>query len=306
MFAPLNSFDDVAARYESIKPVTNGQLGEEFRPLGSRKRPYERIIKVDEGTYALTEGNYNPRANHEGNMVHLTTAPILWERKPEGDFISIRGCPKGAHWPTRWAFIATYLPMSIRLACHQEGIHQHQIYYGGAAYPLLPIQVERSGAKVRDLIHTNDMSIVFKALPDGTFERSGVVEVTTKKVDKERKAQLKPEMEEFYKYILTMAPFVVADFKDFAVRMKHISYLDAKGIVKADSFGFAVCNLLADRVRPLLTAPDDSEDKMKLMWVVSDGLYFSAVGGKESLKHFRARYNRWFIDLFDLYKKELY
>ena len=53
-FSSFSSFDDVVYHYENIKPmggITN--KGKDIRPIGDRKRKYERIVKISNNCYAL-------------------------------------------------------------------------------------------------------------------------------------------------------------------------------------------------------------------------------------------------------------
>ncbi len=45
-YSSFGSFDEVVAHYENIKPMGgSGNKGKDIRPIGDRKRKYERIVK---------------------------------------------------------------------------------------------------------------------------------------------------------------------------------------------------------------------------------------------------------------------
>ena len=48
---PLNSFDDVAKAYNSIKPIRGKRLSEDLRPLSSFRRYWwNRVIKINDNS----------------------------------------------------------------------------------------------------------------------------------------------------------------------------------------------------------------------------------------------------------------
>jgi hypothetical protein len=53
-YSSFESFDDVVYNYESIKPMGGStNKGKDIRPIGDRKRKYERIVKISNNCYAL-------------------------------------------------------------------------------------------------------------------------------------------------------------------------------------------------------------------------------------------------------------
>ena len=52
MYKKLNSFDDVAKAYESIKPIQGARVKEDLRPLRERRYWWNRIMKINDNTYA--------------------------------------------------------------------------------------------------------------------------------------------------------------------------------------------------------------------------------------------------------------
>jgi len=55
---PLNTFDQVAAHYAAVKPMRGKHKDDNVRPIGKRSRAWERIVKMDEDTYLLTDPHY--------------------------------------------------------------------------------------------------------------------------------------------------------------------------------------------------------------------------------------------------------
>tara|TARA_B110000858_G_scaffold51037_1_gene59122 strand:+ start:1434 stop:1859 length:426 start_codon:yes stop_codon:yes gene_type:complete len=56
-FSSFESFDEVVAHYENVKPLRGkDNAGKDIRPIGDRKRKNERIVKISDNCYALSEG----------------------------------------------------------------------------------------------------------------------------------------------------------------------------------------------------------------------------------------------------------
>ena len=56
-YSSFESFDDVVYNYENIKPMGGStNKGKDIRPIGDRKRKYERIVKISNNCYALSDG----------------------------------------------------------------------------------------------------------------------------------------------------------------------------------------------------------------------------------------------------------
>lgn len=56
----FDSFNEVVSWYERTRPMVSKHhtLAHDVRPIGDRKRKWERIKKIDENTYALLDGTF--------------------------------------------------------------------------------------------------------------------------------------------------------------------------------------------------------------------------------------------------------
>ena len=132
----LNTFEQVEARYNSIKPMIskNHTKEQDIRPLGERRKKHERIKKLSDSCYALMDGyNYGDDVfktwkfpdglgiAHTLKEIYAL-APITWERvigsNAEGESVTnevlkIRnGTGDQAH-NTRYKFLENYLPWQV-------------------------------------------------------------------------------------------------------------------------------------------------------------------------------------------------
>jgi len=104
----FSSFKEVVNHYESIKPLVSQYHTREddIRPIGDRARKYERIVKISNNCYALSDGHHygddkfyswsitetevddqgnykvTPRLDWLGSMRRY--APIVWSRNALG------------------------------------------------------------------------------------------------------------------------------------------------------------------------------------------------------------------------------
>ena len=95
----LNSFDAVKEQYRSTKPVVSKYHTKEddIRPIGDRKRKWERIIKVNDNCYALTHDGMEWDYKVDGactigidNDKALNEAPIVWSRVGGKEYVSVQ------------------------------------------------------------------------------------------------------------------------------------------------------------------------------------------------------------------------
>jgi hypothetical protein len=119
----LNNFNAVASHYAGIKPMISKvhTLEQDVRPLGDRKRKFERVKKFSDNCYAYYDGNGgdNIKFWDYGSMhkisdeMHVALAPIVWTREVGGwnrEILRIRnGSGQFAH-NGRYSFLERALP----------------------------------------------------------------------------------------------------------------------------------------------------------------------------------------------------
>lgn len=127
--ANIDCFAHVEARYNNTKPVVskNHTLEQDVRPIGKRARKWERIVRVDANTYALTCGGYadpvflwGPGDKTFRDQYPITAAetarlsPIVWRKHKDGtETITIRnGAGTWQHNQT-YSFISRALPREL-------------------------------------------------------------------------------------------------------------------------------------------------------------------------------------------------
>ena len=133
----INSFADAEARYNSVKPIRGS---DDIRPIGDRRRKWERIHKFSRNCYGLFDGGVgDPKTegwNHRGLGVTdaeaKSMAPVLWWRDKYGsDHVRFRNeTGSGAH-TSRYKFLHRAMPAGLSFLVDNG---KQFIVYGGESY----------------------------------------------------------------------------------------------------------------------------------------------------------------------------
>jgi hypothetical protein len=209
----FNKFDQVVSWYEQTKPIVSKshKAEDNIRPIGDRKRKWERIRKVDAETYLLLDGYYGSTMyNNNDARFEQDMAPIMWKREADGDYLYIRNGMKNSVPFARFNFLHWYLPNELRFLYNQQGKHwvRAKTPTGWEDFPL-PKTGYKWNYQLKEVDFDDGKRLKFRANEDGTFTRVGEpfkVEVTT--VDKELKKQWKERIEVFYTQAAALAPML--------------------------------------------------------------------------------------------------
>ena len=132
----LNTFDEVAAKYAAVKPMRGQHKGQDVRPIGGRRQKWERIVKMDDSTYLLTDAHYADPVFNWGRShasvpkvitreEQINLAPIVWRKLPDGtETVTVRNAsgPYG-HQNMRYKFLEAYLPAGLVFCMTRQGDH---------------------------------------------------------------------------------------------------------------------------------------------------------------------------------------
>lgn len=175
----MSTFDEVVKAYESITPIRTKETGlrmADRRPLNSRWKWWERVYKFDDNTYGLCDG-------HEwwwGSADQVKqTCPILWERKADGEYITIRNHYHKfqTSW-TRFEFLAWYLPVGISF-WYNTG--KHYINYGDIDYALPKMVSNVKWGQTGSMEVVHDHKIIFKREGNNFTRVNNLLPVPTKR-----------------------------------------------------------------------------------------------------------------------------
>ena len=309
----FNSFNEVVSWYERTKPLVskNHTASHDVRPIGERKRKWERIKKIDDHTYALCDGNYGSciwnTYTAEQEAFENTMAPIVWMRREDGDFIRIRNHSKGGCSVTRYNFLAWHLPMDIRFNYNQQGKHwvhvKTETGYQELPLPKCNVRFDHQ----RKVLTDDGMYLMFRVNDDGTFTRVGdMLKVEVKKVDKELKKQWRERLDSFYTYCAAVAPMLDISWSgknEYANQLKEFLMGGGNGNLYGAWIRDAK-SVPTPTVRDIVTQEDHP------MRVAFAALVISDIGGKRAIESqddvrlIKAAYNRVMNQALGFYKIE--
>lgn len=198
----LSSFDAVANAYNSIKPIRGARASEDLRPLAGRRYWWNRVTKLSDNKYALCDGYWA----WVGTVnIHEQTAPIIWERKEDGDYITVRNHLNSGTAVSRYDFLKNFLPRGMFFHYPQGG-GKHFVLHGGVEH-FLPKFKGDMDWQAKTFTMTEDNKLVFKANGDGNFTRvNNLQPMQTRRIDKEVDRYFKPKMKEMWDWMCMVLP----------------------------------------------------------------------------------------------------
>ena len=126
-YSGFQTFAEVKAHYNKTKPLVSKlhSLADDIRPIGDRVRKWERIVKINDTCYALSDGYHFgdphfPTFSYADNAPEPTLkdmsnyAPIVWRKKRNGvEEVTLRnGWGSGQH-TNRYSFLKRHTPYGI-------------------------------------------------------------------------------------------------------------------------------------------------------------------------------------------------
>lgn len=235
----IDSFADVEVRYNNTKPVVSKDhsLEQDVRPIGERRRKWERVIKIDDDTYALSCGGMADPVFHYGYGSHsgLPTleevamlSPIVWRRNADGtETVTVRN--GAGQWATNsvYSLLSRALPHKLRFRMNRQARHaifnmttstEHYLPKTRTVpqhiYDYWVADSHRSSWSKANLglfqVEPDNLSLVFKRTENG-FVAVGpeIVEfVTRTRRDLAKKDPLRPQIAAFLSQVEAMYPLL--------------------------------------------------------------------------------------------------
>lgn len=307
----LNTFDDVVKRYESIKVLvsTNHKLEQDIRPIGSRNKKWERIVKYDDNTYGLSDGNYAQSlwSGASGNQMDInyqkSMSAILWERRKDGDYVTIRNGTVGGAHISRYKFIDFWMPKGMSFHVHNG--QQTVMLKSGLGFPLPKTQHMWDYQNNKPRYPDDGMKLCFKVLGDGEFERVGdPLPVKTKTLDKQTKKQYKPLFNAFFEWMTAITPMLDNTWRgrdeyrglmrDWAKEVKLVyMYWSPQLTDLGQEHAVAI---MSDENHPM---------RIALASMINEQVRMHEVENEDDVKRAKSRYNTAINKLFQFYKTEV-
>ena len=214
-------FNRIKQAYESIKPLRGKRSSLNIRPHGERNRSHERIVKVSDTEYFLTNTAYaywenrkDPERNLEhnraitfsmvGDIEYLTvhTPRQYWGDNTKVPFAERKILDRSAFVaPSNYYFYAYNLPQGV-----------YMTKFGSKAY----LEVRSEDGKVGKCYTLMQGDVVLTRKQGENFFRPLVVHRETKRsIDRKQTKTIRQELEPFVNYVTVMLPLM---------ELKNVSY----------------------------------------------------------------------------------
>jgi hypothetical protein len=195
----ISSFDEMVKKYNDITPIRGKRANLDLRPLGNRRYWWSRIIKVNDNKYVLTDGGWT------GFVNGIDAAPIVWERKEDGDYLTIRDNMVGFNSITRYWFLDRWLPRDMRFSWYQNG--KHYVTYKDKEYYIAKFDADTNW-QLRELKITKDHKIVFKHVGEDFVRANELMPMKTRALDKELDKEYTAKLATMWEWMLVVLPIL--------------------------------------------------------------------------------------------------
>lgn len=304
----FNTFEEVATAYNNTKVLVSNShtVEQDIRPINKRSKKWERIIKYDENTYALSDGNYESSLWSNGRKIDVAyskaMSPILWERKKDGDYITLRNGTVGSAHISRYKFLDMYMPRGMSLSIHQG--KQTVFMRGGMGYQLP--KTTYSWDYSNDKVHRpdDDMKLCFKVLGEGEYERVGeLLKTTVNKVDKDAKKKHKAVIKEFFDWMCAIMPMLDHSWQATSTyRDQMKEWADANNIYRK-YWGVELHEIPVDKALEIMSS-EDHEMRIPLAVMFNNNMGIEKATDEAGAKRVKTAYNRNLNKLFKLYETQ--
>ena len=210
----IDTFDEAAKHYAETRPIVscNHTKEQDIRPIGERRRKWERIEHVNRNKYVLHD--MLPCATEWGTP-YLARPPVVWERRNGREQVTVRGAVRSGGDTSRYNFLRTWLPMGLRFD-NWTRLGSHYIDTGANRY-YLP----------RPENTNDDYSLTFER--DQHWEIAmdiwNLVSREYKKprvqVNKKKKAAAKEYIASFYEWLCATGPMLPVGNWDYNSKLRN-------------------------------------------------------------------------------------
>lgn len=301
----FNKFDEVAMWYEKVKPIVskNCTRYDDVRPIGERRRKWERVIRVHENKYVLSDGNYGfmgwgGTRNPDTVKYSQDMGPIVWERRQDGDYITITNHSVRSTSVTRYNFLYMHLPSAMRFHYNQSG--KHFVRVGAEEYflPKSNVRVQYTNGHNFGEVVGEIQHLEFRVEPDGKFTRVGkpAVYISTC-IDKDLKKQFKPVLDKVFTDCQLYAPMFDLSWHGMQTYKKQIGESDL-GKTHNLSGWWRVREIPVAFTREVLAANDNELYAPLLAAICHE------IGIKHDADNTRATFNKLMNKMLGFYKLE--
>lgn len=307
-------FDRIRAKYESVKPIVSKKstLADDVRPIGARRNKIERIIKVDENTYVLSDGvlssvrSYSPMPPE----MELQFAPIMVQRKADGDYIRLRSGSVQSTWMGRYGFLQAYTPAGMSFGVGSGRANAIYTHVDRKLHPLPRMYYEvdwSTGVVVKD----GGEMLWFKQTSPDTYERtSELYALKTNNIDRDAKSPYRKHLRDYFNWVCVMSPMLLSGMES-KWRARDAAVVDFLEVGGKDIFANSYVpmriptpelsaltkDILKDDEHVLRTA-------LATMVLIECNASLKTFTDIDSIKRFRSQYNRLMNKMLDFFATE--
>ena len=318
----LNSFAAVEDKYNKTKPLVskNHTVSQDVRPVGERRRKWERVKKISDDCYIVLSGyGYEDDVfswRGFGTIIsveeQVALAAICWQRDAQGvETIKIRnGTGDHAH-TSHYRFLEEALPRGLEFHI-KNGKHFVSVgHSSGRDFYYLP-KTRYVPKRMWDYwVNQNTPGAVraveyYSPTEDGaflTFTRTGVHEFkfsgelhTVPKpprhiVDRKLKAKYKEPIAEYLEWINAIAPLLRIDDWEYCNTMRKEVYEYAKVNRRRSRSGTVL--VPPEMMLEIVTEPDHPLRLHMALDFVENYRIIQHIKSQDDVKTARVQYNRW-------------
>jgi hypothetical protein len=332
----LTTFEMIENRYNGVKPLRGKKHGgQDVRPIGDRKRAFERIIKISDDCYGLSDGwNFGDRVfgrkDHTGDPEFFL--PIVWRRHEDGtETIKIRNADGPYSHQGRYAFLNRSLPRGLYFSLGQHGrqyISSHGMKHfldKGTTVPKSVMDEERKAKQeweaknVGQTYHSymtwatdvpDEASLTFKRGTGGwvlVSHEGKKVEPPKPRVviDHDAKAALKEQIEAFRAWVHIIAPMMEvsrlhnkSDYGDTIC-----DWQKANGEPYPRQWGEFNRRVTPDLARAIIADPEHPLRVAMAAFAISEANLKESCEVQEEVTALKGRFNRWINKVLAFNKK---
>ncbi len=320
-YSAFQTFAEVEHHYNAIKPLISKCHSKEddVRPIGDRKRKWERIVKLSDYCYALLDGYCfgDPVFKTWGNTDRTVTkadtefyAAVVWRKHRDGTTsVKIRNGTGPWNHVSRYSFLERHRPRGMYFLVYNGkqyinltsnyGDNDRHFLAKGKTVPKEVNPHWKNYAYRKD-----NTALAFKLTPDGKWLRdpeTGEDLPIPPRVNKALKAKFKEPLREFFEWGMTIANMLPLTDNDYIRKMRTEAYdyyseTEGTGYIRSrDTYNVKNCrSIITDPEHPLrLPLFVEFAETTGEGWWQNTTYKVQQVETKEDLSAIRNKYNNW-------------
>ena len=323
-YSAFQTFEEVVYHYNAIKPLISKchTKAEDIRPIGDRKRKWERIVKLSDYCYALVDGYCfgDPVFKTWGTDRTVTKedtefyAAVVWRKHRDGTTsVKIRNGTGPWNHVSRYQFLTRHVPRGMHFLVYngKQYIHMTSNYGDNDRHFLAKGKTVPKDVRPhwKDFTHRKDnTALAFKLTPDGKWLRdpeTGEDLPIPPRVNKALKAKFKEPLREFFEWGMTIANMLPLTDNDYTRKMRTEAYeyysttdtsIEGMGFTRSrDTYNVKNCrSIITDPKHPLrLHLFVEFAETTSEGWWQNCTYKVQKVETKEDLSAIRNKYNNW-------------